>query len=92
MFPGNKKNKKPKNQERTYRSVRSGTVRSASPVLPGSVSKKKERNVDYVPQEQKQQEVERTYLSSFRDRSFDFAVRPGSVSKKVRKGTLITFP
>ena len=37
------KKKKPEKKERTYLFVRSGTVCSAWPVRPGSISKKKER-------------------------------------------------
>jgi len=45
--------------ERTYLHVRSGTVRSASTVRPGSIPKKKEKNegnVSYVPRNIKNKE------------------------------------
>ena len=42
-------------------------------------SKKKKGTLNYVPQKRNTKKQERTYLSSFRDRS---SVRPGPVSKK----------
>ena len=77
--------------------VRSGTVRSASPVRPGSISKKKKENVNYVPKGKKKQkpnkrrEKERAYLfvrsGTVRSAS---SVRLSSIPKKKRKRTLIT--
>ena len=76
--------------------VRSGTVRSASPVRPGSISKKKRRTLITFPKVKKQKpnkrrEKERAYLfvrsGTVRSAS---SVRLSSIPKKKRKRTLIT--